>query len=503
VSYGAAAFDNFGGLDLRSSPDASGCIDMENVDLSRPGMVRSRDGYTVFNDTAEDRPWNRLAAFPRTGGNAQLMAGRAVAAGGGEVAAFGSDGTQVAAQATTQSVFDFARLGTPTAEYVYIANSPQPTRRWDGTTFTAPAGMPIAKHVAVQPNDNRLVAAGITAGGAFLGGASRLYFSDPDLPESWPVDGSGNAVNSVDLGQGDGEEVQGLIAWRDLLFAFKPSRFFVFYGNGVTNTGVIDFNKRSVDTGVGMSVPGAVAAMTDGVYFLHASGVYRTTGGTPERISTPLDPYFRGEATSFFNVPALNRECLMPSHNVWARLAAHEERLHVNLYAPGAGKSFRTFVYDPATGQWAPWTLDAWPAASMPQYDLSGVLARPALVFGSYATSKLLKLTGDATDDDGTAIASRYRSGFFNLGKDAEKRIAGTRLWGIGSPSFAISKNYGDLTTPLPLTLGTAPDIATAMDHQASKGINHSYGLSGDAPWAVHQVVHMVDGDRPPSKRGD
>jgi hypothetical protein len=190
----------------------------------------------------------------------------------------GIQGSPSAAMSST--VTSVAEFGTGTTSYLYLAQGYGASvfRATLAPTFSTPAGMPNAQFLAVQPSDNRLVAAYTSADPA-----SRVKFSDPGDAETW------GANNYVDLTPNDGEVITGMVAWRDQLFVFKQNQFFVFYGNSTDGSGNPVFNYRTVDTGVG-AVNGRFStcvAAPDGVYFMSARGVYRTTGGSPPEGERP------------------------------------------------------------------------------------------------------------------------------------------------------------------------------------------------------------------------
>jgi hypothetical protein len=126
-------------------------------------------------------------------------------------------------------------------------------------------------------------------------------FSDEGAPNTW------GANNYVDLTPGDGEQIMGLAVWREALFVFKESRFFVFYGTSSDSTGNPDFLFNSIEATVGPSSSKAIAVGRDGVYFLNQRGIYRTTGNTPELVSELLDPFFYGGTSDFYLSGTLNQ----------------------------------------------------------------------------------------------------------------------------------------------------------------------------------------------------
>ena len=51
-------------------------------------------------------------------------------------------------------------------------------------------------------------------------------------------------------------------------------------------------------------------------------------------------------------------------------------------------------------------------------------------------------MTAGQTDDDGTAITSRWRSGWFDYNNPNVKTIHETKLWGTGGMTAKFSKDF-------------------------------------------------------------
>lgn len=481
MAYGVLPFGEFPGLDLVSAPDQSGCVDLLNVDFDQRGAVRQRDGYTNFTTAEAAATYDCLGVY--RGAN-QLAAGR-----GTSIDFIDTAGAVVASGTFATAPRTFANFGSPTASYLYIAGPGATVRRWDGAALTAPAGMPSAYHLAVQAVENRLVAAKDATN------ISRVWFSDAGLPETWA------AANYVDLTPGDGEGIQGLIAWREMVIAFKKTKFFVFYGNSTSATGTTVFNYRTVDAGVGLSSTEAVCATPDGVYFfMDGRGIYRTTGGLPQLVSQAVTPVFRGSGASSFWQGGV---AYNPNPN--ASMAWWNDRLYF-AYSRSAAVSAsspndRVLVFDPQADRW---TVYDWFTGGMVPFAPS--TNGDELMFARGATANRIarhRNVSPLTDDAGSAITSRWRSGFYDFGRTNEKVVRETELWGTGTVGMALSKDFGALDTAANVTLGASPAIARGAHLVSKKGTLFSFqiaSVSGGA-WAVHRLAHNLQGDRPIGQR--
>lgn len=104
-------------------------------------------------------------------------------------------------------------------DVLYITNGVNVMSKWDGTTYTAtsPGSPPAAKFVRVHKNI------------MFLAGnstnPSRLYFSALGDPESWP------ALNFIDVGKGDGDQITGLAILLDRLVITKNNSVWLLEGD--------------------------------------------------------------------------------------------------------------------------------------------------------------------------------------------------------------------------------------------------------------------------------
>jgi hypothetical protein len=483
VSWQTVPFHDYGGLDLVSSPDNSRCIDMLNVDLDVRGAVRARDGYATFitDTSALNSQPDSLFTFVTSGGTKRLLVGHT-----NHVAAFDINGATVTAGVLASAgPHFFTRFGGPTAEAVYIGNGTDGIQKFTIDAFSSPGTLSgqTGKFVAITPTSNRLVVAresGTTAGN----NVSSVNFSDAGAPETF------TATNFVDLDPGDGEAIMGLVSWGNNLFAFKETKFYVFTHETVDTTGEPIFNYRKVDTGIGLVASRGLCAARDGVYFVSRTGVYRTTGGPPELVSRVIDPLFIGGASSFYQGSRISQASISG-----AAMAFHSERLYLAVPTGSSTTNDRTLVYDPRYGEWLVWNIAA---AGFATFRITE--DQPELLF-SYATGDnyVARHSSSYTTDAGSAIVSRCRTGFYDLGVQKEKRLRAINLWGTGAVDFKVSNDFGSLGDATSATLGTAPAVDRSQFTKGQSGtlFSHQFSASSGA-WTAHRCAVELEGTPPP-----
>jgi hypothetical protein len=399
VSYTDFPVEKVGGLNLAADPAElgwSGAVDCLNIDFDQVGRVRARDGYAKFTTSAAASAYLTAAPFYTSTGTKQLIS--LFGGASGKIDAISTAGAVVASQAkASQTYLSVVRFGAPGTEYAYVSASTGAAAsgtvyRWDGAAWTTPAwtgATPVGILLGVQPNDNRLVLAGQAADKA-----ARVNFSDAGVPTTW------GANNFVDLVPGDGEQITGVQAWRDLLFVFKESKFFLFYGNSTDSSGNPVFNYKTIaGQGLVASAYRALTTSQNGVYFLNRRGIWLTTSGQPQLISRAIDPIFRGNVSSFFASSALNQAQISLCALHW-----HDERLYFAYPSGSATSNDRVAVWDSTSDKWTIWDL---PAADLDSLRISN---NEELVF-PYAT--------------GTADIGRHSSSYTQDGGNGTSTGAG------------------------------------------------------------------------------
>jgi hypothetical protein len=256
MPYSPFPVERFGGLNLVADPEevgAQGAVDLLNVDLDQQGRVRSRDGYDNFTASAAAAAVQTVAPYYKTDGTRQVLASTSSPF----YIAYSTAGAVIASQGLAGGITeaDFTRFGGPTAEVSYascwqtVPTLTQPVYKWSGSAWSAATGCRLGGagdypfSLEVHATDNRLVGAFPTSG------ASRVGFSGAGTPETW------SANDYVDLTPGDGERITALVSWREMTFAFKETKFFVFTGTSTAGDGTAIFNYRPVTSGVPTTGP--------------------------------------------------------------------------------------------------------------------------------------------------------------------------------------------------------------------------------------------------------
>ena len=387
AAYKVFPYKGFGGgLNLRDGPEVveeDQAIDALNVLFTTRGSVTQRSGYAKFTSVEGTNRYDSLAAFYKSDGTKQLIAGA-----GNRLEAITAAGAVTAStNAPTANPHYFQRFGGPTAEHIYIANGTDALRRWTGAAFETPTytGVtPSGKFLGLSVDDNRLVNARFT-GSTAGNNPSTVRFSMEGDPLTW------TATHYEDLTPGDGEEIMGLATWRDLVVVFKQTKFFVFFGQSVDDDGEPEFNKRAVQAGVGLASPNALAVAEQGIYFLDRSGIYFTDGRQPSRVSDIVEPIFHGGSSVYYQGGELNDASITD-----VTMTYHDERLWLSFPASTSADNNRQLVFDPHE-KW--WSLTDFPAGPMTNFRPGFV---EELVFGYSSGGKYIGryVDGQYTADD-------------------------------------------------------------------------------------------------------
>jgi len=546
--------DFSGGLNLRDKADAVGdreAIDLLNVTFGDRGAIRQRDGYNDLTTSDLGERVNSLSPFYKADGTRQLIAGC-----GSVLQAVSNAGDPLTSLPRPNAgPWVFARFGDPLHEYLYCANGADPVARWDGSswadgtvlaTVDGAGGRPMPRAGAIAITaaaaggtsatnaNNRLIATAFgTQTDAGPGGAqtnpSRVWFSNPGKPEEWETDGwDGDPANNIpargqnyiDLTPGDGEQIMAAVTWRELVFIFKETKFFVLWGEGTNLDSTPTFQYREVVNAIGLASKQAVAIGRDGVYFMNRRGVYRTSGGDPVLLSDIVSPMWTQDPEVYFQSRPINLARLDLPRMLW-----HMERLY--LAVPTAEGTFndRVLTYDTQHNWWS--LLDV-PASAFASFRPD---VQPVVTFGySSGPNRIGRQVPGATLDRGQRITSRWRSGWGDYGSSQAMTLRETKVWGSGAVMVSFSVDFNqvqraNLDTVLGL-LGTWPrdgdgtwndwialqagkwpgggQISDALVRYAVRGTVFSTQFSNSPQsesWSVHRVARHLREIREPSVR--
>lgn len=477
--YQSLPFEGFqGGVNLLDKADAvkpDEAIDLLNVLFSQRGAIESRPGYNNLTGSELTNRVESLSPFYTASGTKQLIAGcgtrlETVSTGGSVVAS---------ATGLSGGPWDFVRFGKPNEEAVYAGNGTDSIRKWDGSNWTNPtitvdgAGAKTgvrAGSLCVLPAYNRLVCGAFSTKTGGPGGAesspSHVYFSEEGNPESF------ESTAYIQFTPGDGEKVLAVVTWREFVFVFKESKFFVITDQARDSENKPEFVFQTIETGVGLASPRAVCIHQSGVYFMSREGVYRTTGSEPEQVSNRVEPIWSQDASLFYKGGTLAFSAIAN-----CTMETWDEKIYLTF--PTAEAANRQLVYSPEY-KW--WSLLDLPASCMATFRVENATE---LVFGYSSGEKMIgRHKTSYTNDDGAAIKERWRSGWFDLGSADIKKVRAAKVWGSGIVQMGIDKDFSigtGATTTMDLSGVLGESLFAGSGNFAGEGYfgNASAGLVG------------------------
>lgn len=508
------------GLDLASDPLDSDCLRAHNVTFRSKGRVRARPGTQRVSGTLSTNAYG-VAAI-QTAANVIDVVTRTGAA----LVAYSIGGAAPYSFGTNPDMSGSAFIGTPTTSALYIGRAMTAglVKYIPGTGFAAAtlvpkatppdpnladvAAYPRAFFLAVTPWDNRLVVANTDLQGTpGTANPSRVGFSGPGKPDTWQEN------HFVDLTPGDNEPILGMVSWRDKVFVFKQTKYFVFYSTTSDGDGNPVFNYTAVHNRPGIfhrytvdKLAGATKACAGrmGVYYIGSDGVYRTTGTDSVRVSAPLEPLFEGEVPTYWDAG----EALMNTGE--ACIAAGGGKVYVALRLRHADGP-TILVFDEDTGNWAVWeipletaTINSWFIGGLtPIVDVTDPFAQSdGLVmtlnwyeFSMWDAAIVRTNPSIATDQNVTstpaAFSTTYHTGLLDMGTVNEKVLREVEIQGSGTTvDVAVRTPSGvDSTTACTFTSG---GIETARHRKSYRGRWFQAQASG-AALTINRIITRLN----------
>lgn len=433
MGYTTQRVEDFGGLNLVDDPGEvgwSGAIDLLNVDFDKRGRVRTRSGWTpLASGSQPGTPGGTIFSQTNIGGARIFFT--FTASGVKKVRKADQDGGTTSDFTVGSTDGRFAALGTGTDAIVFMTDGVNGLTQYvEGTGWSVAVAGRTEGLIATTPWDNRLV----------LAGNYRVRFSDPGAPTTFGTN------NWIDLDPGDGDIIKSVVTWRDFLFVCKSRTLYVFYGTSTDASGNPIFNYRAVRGGIGGD---SAVATPDGVYLMNARGIYVTQGSVPTLVSEAVNDYLlhSGDYPYFASGPVQSDSQLVVGEMSYAA-----GRLFYTVSDGVNNSSVSKLVYDIRGDWWSYWDVAAIRGGAVQRDN-----GDETLYFWDLSTSTLGYFDHAATDDNGTAITSLYRSGFLQAppGKraDGKRVIRQWRLRGSGTADFGVA---ADDASAIPTTGGGA-----------------------------------------------
>jgi hypothetical protein len=465
LSYTPLSSTGFKGLRLDADPQdlgLSGAIDLKNVEFDQNGTVRARPGYDqVLATTTAGANW--LEIIPENTPAGGSTDSRLVVLGTDYRLVNGLTHANIGSVSLTIG----ATPGTQYGDRLYWIDLLTNVFYYDvSAAAVASTALPSSstRYLASDRLERRLLAADSTT----------VYFT---APGTYTFAGA-SSLQLLESGDG---EITAMVPWDNDVYVLTTGRLFVLSGTTTTATGDALYNYRVIDTPVGCNYQYAACAARDGVYFVAESGVYRTTGGPPVLVSQALQPLFDGRSNSFFS--AVSGPLGDPNTEYW-RLRSAGDRLY--FWKRGTA---HVFMYDTRNGEWTYWNFGVAVQDICPNPN-TGSDAREFYFIN--ATGQLYKFGPDYADDDGTAIASSYQTGFMTISDGSKARVRGVHLTGTGTVSHATAVDLGAVGTSASVTLGNP-----GYDMRSAQGRDVSLRLSATSgAWSVSKWTGLVAGAR-------
>lgn len=161
---------------------------------------------------------------------------------------------------------------------------------------------------------------------------SRLRFSDPANPESWP------AANFIDINPGDGSTVSDIRSFQNRLYIFKSKNVWVL---DTPSTPTTWFLRKFTDIGC---IDRQTIEYDGLMYWVADTGAYKFDGSEVVKISDPIQDVFDAADSTPFNV-VVER---FPNPPVF------KDQWIINIFVGGIS---RIFCYNVKLGIWSEWVF--------------------------------------------------------------------------------------------------------------------------------------------------
>jgi hypothetical protein len=145
--------------------------------------------------------------------------------------------------------------------------------------------------------------------------------------------------NFFDLTPGDGEQIMAAVTWRELVFIFKETKFFVLWGEGTGADGTPTFQVREVVNAIGLVSPLAVASAVTASTSSTGAACTAPAAATRSCSQTSSSPLWTQDPDVYFRSAPINLERLDLVRAMWMmeRLLSRRPDRRFHPQRPDAG----------------------------------------------------------------------------------------------------------------------------------------------------------------------
>jgi hypothetical protein len=293
-------------------------------------------------------------------------------------------------------------LANATTTYTDRASDEELTTR--GIRLRTDHDAPPAAAGCIGPFFGRLIAYNSTVN------PNRFWWSKQDYPWAWPGAANTTIGNWADVGPTT-EPIYAATMHNRIILFYKSASIWRLIGDPDATDGVVEKTRSSI----GCVGPRAVCQADDGDYFVGAEGVYFFNGDSARKISTKIDPIFKGQTVTL--VSSGTPVTIAPIASGFKDKTA---LVHVNgrLYlsytqsAPSPSTNDATLIYDIESQRWYQHSIG-----------YTALANEEGILIGGTATGMVNQLeVPTVLTDAGSAFAVVYQSKYFDLGiADAQK----------------------------------------------------------------------------------
>ena len=345
---------------------------------------------------------------------------------------------------------------------------------FDGTSTSAVAvtggtGTPSGAKV-VGSWGNYLFAGNVLVGGVRKG--SRLQWTYPGDIDNWP------AASYIDLDSDDGDEITGIVNFKNVLYVFKRYKMWRLWWVG----GNLLFQEERVAHDVGMIGPNAWITDGDTLYFIGDYTAYEYNGtGYPASISDNIQ--------TSWNLMNLSTWAEIGSKHGWEfEVESDPEHWSIWFHIPHLTSNYknRVYVYDTRFKSWSKFSLTASALAAI-LYGKNTTYGDLIAAYTTYGTKRiqdyvsenqslfvlgdysgLVHQYGGSSNDNGTAIRAYWTSPWMDMGKsDLNKRFyratAIVEKFGNYDLDVYFYKDWNETTAAFSKTISLSGGLDTLM----------------------------------------